>query len=172
MLWEKGPFPITYLFSHLHLQIEMIDCLLDECKIRKERDIWIVSLSPFNSTKRQRYILAYALGHILFHTKKIKKNYINIFNFKEQRKEEQEAKDFAVILLVPTVVISQLFLKKRIFSFQLKQEIHKLSLLYKVSCEVIKYRLEQFSYLFNIEETKSFSFKKLIETLKHLLRIN
>jgi Zn-dependent peptidase ImmA (M78 family) len=167
--WEGELFDLERLFYLLNLQVEEIDCDNSKCRIRKEKEIWIISISQFIDNRRQRYALTYALGHILFHTKKIKKEY-NVFPLEKKTGKEQEARDFALALLMPVTSFSYLSkeVKKNI---KLEQELSDLSFVYNVPYEAIGCRAEQLHGLLNIERTKTFSFWKITKVLKHLFRV-
>jgi Zn-dependent peptidase ImmA (M78 family) len=109
-------------------------------KLEYKDGVWMMSVNLQHPEVRQRYTLGHELGHYLNHRDSVK-SFEDTIYFRNKQKSSMEymADQFAARLLMPENDVNEL-VKSGV------KTVKEMSLIFGVSLEAMKYRLEQLGY--------------------------
>lgn len=112
------------------------------CKSFKDNGRQIIEYDTSSSNNLQRFAIAHSLAHhLLGHTKNIMIDDIENFNMKYITQEEYDANNFALKLLMPTVIVNYLITKRKMTS------LSELATIFEVSTVAMECRLRQLNFI-------------------------
>lgn len=131
------PVPIEKAARAIGVEVRYGPCKGEvSTAIFRSKDAALIAINSLQPIVRQRFAIAHALAHLILHDH----NFHIDFGFSESSKEECEANNLAVELLVPGGVLEN-DLRGKMLDFEDDERVRELAERYKVSLQVMNARL-------------------------------